>query len=1079
MSKENPGMPGGESNSLFQEWRKKVLNYILLIAIIVAFPALITTVVSDLSSGDIRAAVGYTAIYGCLVGLIFLRRLDTRLRTWVFLLLGYAAAIWGLGINGLPGSGRVYLMALPVLAFVFVGRRSGWAATVLSLLILGLSSVFFQSGLFGIPQTPALDFSSWSTRAAAIATFAMLLLVTMVLLAQYSRLQEKIQESTQRVSENLGKSEERYRNLFDGVPVGVYRTTPDGRFLDVNLAMVQMLGYPDRAALLAANAADRYMDSEVREQWREQIEREGLVSGFEFRVRRPDGSILWVENTARTVREESGRIVCYEGALRDISKRKEMEDELHKYQHQLEDLVADRTQDLKHINEKLQREITDRQRAEQAAQESERRLADIINFLPDATLVVDGQSRVIAWNHAIEKMTGVPARDMLGKGDHEYALPFYGTRRPILIDLVDIPVEEFMEKYAHVQRDGPILAGETYVPSLKKGPAYLFATASALRDSQGNIVGAIETIRDITDRKRAEEELQKAKGTAEAATQAKSAFLASMSHEIRTPMNAIIGMTSLLLDTTLSGEQREYTETIRDSGDALLAIINDILDFSKIEAGRMELENQPFDLYECVESASDLLAPEAARKGLDISCAIDEEVPVAIIGDVTRLRQILVNLIGNAVKFTEHGEVAVSIRAEKSEGQDALRLDFAVRDTGIGIPPDRVDRLFQSFSQVDTSTARRHGGTGLGLAISKRLSELMGGTMRVESEGVPGKGSTFHFTIPVTAAPQPASRPYLQETPPSLSGKKVLVVDDNETNRQILRHQMEKWGMAIRDTGSPGTALEWIRRGDAFDLGVLDVRMPEMDGITLAAEMRKIRRLEEMPLVMVTSLGRRETGVEDLGVTAFLSKPIKPSQLYNTVVKIFQAEERAEAGKAPASVFDPAMGQRLPLRILLAEDNAINQKLVVVILKKLGYRADLAANGLEVLSALQRQMYDVILMDVQMPEMDGLTATREICKAWPAGKRPRIIALTASALKEDCDSCLEAGMDDFLGKPIRVEELVTALEKCKPLEAEKHGDEQPERRTIRKPAGGAGAKGGLRASTRSGGARKVEKHRRR
>jgi PAS domain S-box-containing protein len=1070
MLKDNPGESDGGPGSIFQEWRKKVLNFIILIAVIVALPALLTTVLAQISTGDILTAVGYAAMYGCLVALLLLRRLDSRMRTWVFLLLGYAAAVWGLVINGLAGSGRVYLVGLPVLAFVLIGKRSGWVATVLSLAILGLFSVFSRFRSFGIPEGTPVDFTSWSGLLPAFATFAMLLLVTMVLLAQYSRLQEAILVSARQASEDFEKSEARYRSLFDGIPVGVYRTTPDGRFLDANLAMVQMMGYPDRAGLLAANAADHYNDPEVRKEWQERIRREGLVSGFEFRVRRKDGGVLWAENSARMVRNEDGRIVCYEGALRDISQRKNMEEELQKYQHRLEVLVEERTQDLTQINDQMQREIAERQRAERTAQESERRLADIINFLPDPTLVVDGESRVIAWNRAIEEMTGVPAEKMLGKGDHEYAIPFYGTRRPILIDLVSVPIEEFEEKYAHVQRDGSILAGETYVPSLAKGPAYLFATASALRDSKGNIVGAIETIRDITDRKRAEEELQKAKGAAEAATQAKSAFLASMSHEIRTPMNAIIGMTSLLLDTSLSDEQRDYTATIRDSGDSLLSIINDILDFSKIEAGRMELEYQPFDLHECVESACELLAGEAARKGLDISCAIGEEVPVSIVGDVTRLRQILVNLIGNAVKFTDRGEVAVSIRAEKPEADGLLRLDFAVRDTGIGIPPDRADRLFQSFSQVDTSTARRHGGTGLGLAISKRLSELMGGTMWVESEGVPGKGSTFHFSIPAKAAPQAVSRPYLREAPVHLNGKKVLVVDDNETNRQILRHQMEKWGMAIQDTGSPGEALTWIRRGDAFDLVVLDVRMPEMDGVTLAAEMRKIRNLKEMPLVMVTSLGRRETGVEDLGVTAFLSKPIKPSQLYDTVMEIFHTEEKVEAKKAQASVFDAAMARRLPLRILLAEDNAINQKLVVVILKKLGYRADLAANGLEVLSALRRQMYDVILMDVQMPELDGLAATREICRNWPAGRRPRIIALTASALKEDCDSCLEAGMDDFLGKPIRVEELVAALEKCRTLEAENHDDGKPEQRT-------AGT-GGRRGPSRSGGVRKAEKHRR-
>ncbi|MCP4542635.1 MAG: response regulator, partial [Chloroflexi bacterium] len=464
---------------------------------------------------------------------------------------------------------------------------------------------------------------------------------------------------------------------------------------------------------------------------------------------------------------------------------------------------------------------------------------------------------------------------------------------------------------------------------------------------------------------------------------------------------------------------------------------------------KMDLESQPFDLRDCVASALELLAKKAADKGLELVYSMDAEVPAAIVGDVTRLRQILINLLNNAIKFTDEGEVVVSVSADV-DGVGG-QLHFSIIDTGIGIPADRMDRLFQSFSQVDSSTTRKYGGTGLGLVISKRLSEMMGGTMWVESplpipsgarESKGGPGSIFHFTIQAEVAPAPA-RAYLREIQPNLRGKRVLIVDDNATNRRVLTLQMKAWGIEPVETAFPAEALEWLRRGDPptssgqeFDLALLDYQMPEMDGLMLATEIQKLPNTQTLPLMLLSSVRHQEIEAETTPFVAFLLKPIKASHLYNALVGVLVKEDRPRDRSVDTSKsqFDADMGKRLPLRILLAEDNAVNQKLALRLLARMGYRADVAGNGLETLEALQRQPYDVVLMDVQMPELDGLDATRRIRHEVAPKAQPRIIAMTASVMQEDRDACQEAGMDDYLSKPVRVEELVRALRECKTLE---------------------------------------------
>ena len=895
------------TEAVLRTWRTRILNSFLAFATAACVPVVgMTFIAATQRPGQWPAVALFTVLLALLAVLAFWRDLDFRVRAAGLMVLGYVAAVVSLARGGLAGSGRDYLVVLPIVGLVLLGVRAGVVLSAFSALLMAIFAVLADRG-FLLPwlintQNP-LRLADWLVEGG---TTLVLMAIAMVLLVLFYRFQVKVLEDQRRTADDLEEAQ----------------------------------------------------------------------------------ALLYRQN--RT----------------------------------LEERIAQATREAE--REKLYSQA-------------------LIQNSPVAIVATDPAGNVVTWNPAAERLFGYTAAEANGRILDELVAN-HPTIQPIKADAVanrqkvtaQAPIHAITQR---TRRDGTLVDVEVWV-----APVAI----------SGEETRVLALYHDLTEAKRAEEALRQAKEAAEAATRAKSAFLATMSHEIRTPMNAVIGMAGLLLDTPLSAEQREFAETIRTSGDTLLIIINDILDFSKIEAGRMELESQPFDLRECVESALDLLAGRAAEKGLDLGCVIESDVPAAIVGDVTRLRQILVNLLSNAVKFTDQGEVVVTVTANDTVTGGcgdtetvAAPLHFAVRDTGIGIPPDRIERLFQSFSQLDASTTRRYGGTGLGLAISRRLAELMGGTMWVESPairppqveaGKGGPGSTFHFTIQAEVAKPLKARPYLRGIQPSLEGKRVLIVDDNATNRRILTLQTQAWGMLPRDTGSPHKALSWVVRGDPFDVALLDRQMPEMDGMMLAREIRRVRDASQLPITILSSLGHREAhatacALDGLALSGYLLKPIKSSQLYDALVGIFGAEtEQAPVIQAASeALFEADMGQRHPLRILLAEDNLVNQKLALRLLERIGYRADVAANGLEVLQSLRRQPYDVVLMDVQMPEMDGLEASRAIWEEWPAESRPRIIAMTADVMAESRQECLAAGMSDFVGKPIRVNELVAALRASQPL----------------------------------------------
>ncbi|HXG18176.1 MAG TPA: PAS domain S-box protein [Methylomirabilota bacterium] len=705
--------------------------------------------------------------------------------------------------------------------------------------------------------------------------------------------------------------------------------------------------------------------------------------GLEFRIITKSGALKWLHGASRPEKQANGDIL-WDGILMDITARKQLEKTLT-----------------------------------QALNEQE----NIMRTIPDIFYILGLDGYLVKWNQKLEIVTGFAPEEIRGK----HVLDLFLAADKLAI------AEAIRTAFAvgYVEVEGRLLQrGGTFVP-------YQFISVP-LKNERGEVVGLTGIGRDLTERKRTEEALQEAKEAAEAANRAKSEFLANMSHEIRTPMNGVLGMLGLLLDTNLTPEQHEYVQTAYSSAEALLGILNDILDFSKIEAGRLELEAVEFSLRESLGDALKTLAVRAHEKGLELLYDVHPETPDAIVGDPIRLRQVVTNLVGNAIKFTAKGEVGVRVSAQET-GEDDILLHVQVSDTGVGIPPDKQRLIFAAFAQADASTTRQYGGTGLGLTIARRLVELMGGRLEVES--TVGVGSTFHFTARVGRGRPTAGRAPLE--PDRLHGVRVLVVDDNATNRRILHEQLRAWGLQPTLAGSGPDALgllqEAAAQGQPFPLILTDVHMPEMDGFTFVERLRQQSHGSSVTLLMLTSAEQNAdlARCRRLGVAGCLLKPLKPAELQRALLQALGHTRATQPQPAP---LPPAPLPQRPLRILLAEDNTVNQKLAVRLLQKWGHTVSVADNGHEALRRVEDEAFDVVLMDVQMPQLDGLAATAAIrAREQRTGTYLPIIAMTAHAMKGDRERCLAAGMDDYVSKPLKTGELQAALARVacwSPLPAE-------------------------------------------
>jgi PAS domain S-box-containing protein len=825
------------------------------------------------------------------------------------------------------------------------------------------------------------------------------------------------QEVARARARDLQVSEARYRRIVETAHEGIWGRDAEGRIDYINARMTQLLGYS--AAEMLGRPWWDFLQTQDRSaaQGSWERRRRGVTEQFEFRFRRKDGSDMWAIISANPFFNDEGVFIGALGMLTDVTQRKEAEEELRRAKEELELRVIERTAELRKANAQLQIELAERRQAEAALQRYAAEIEDLYDHAPCGYHSLDPEGRIVRVNATELAWLGYHRDEVLGKPFADFLTPESAKEFHEIFPLLKERGWVRNVEPNLVRKDGTILS--------------VLVNATVVRDAAGQFVMSRSTAMDLTERKRAEAELHQARAAAEAANRAKSAFLANVSHEIRNPMSALLFTIDLLLNSELTAKQVEYLRMMKGSTNSLLSVINDLLDFSKIEAGKLDLDNIPFHLGDCLARALKAQALRAHQKGLELACYLDPSVPEVLVGDPNRLGQIILNLVGNAVKFTLRGEIMVRVAAPSPQAEE-VELHIAVSDTGIGIPADKLQAVFQPFEQADTSTTRHYGGTGLGLSIAVKLVALMGGRIWVES--AVGQGSTFHFTVrfgvsqSLTAGLSQVELAGLRELP-------VLVVDDNATAGRILVETLRNWRLRPTAVDGARSALATLRQaaaaGKPFPLVLLDAHVPDMDSFALAAQVQHEPELVEATIMMLsTTDGPREVArCRELGIAAWLTKPILPSELRAALLDVRGQRPVETAGGAP----ELAPAAVHPLRVLVTEDNPITQILMVDLLEKLGHTVVTAGSGVAALATLERQPFDVVLMDVQMPAMSGFEVTAQIrAREQTTGNHVAIIAVTAYAMKGDRERCLEAGMDDYLAKPVQALELVEALNRLVP-----------------------------------------------
>lgn len=1015
-----------DPQTILQQWRTKILNVFLGVVAVASIPAIGNIIVNALSDPSLRPiAVAFSVAELFLLVLAVLTRLPLDIRVAGLGVIGYSAALLNLSIRGLSGAGPLYLLVIPILLLFLAGKRASIITAIFSGLLAAGTAFLVEQG-FLVPEVV------FSGQGATLTTILMLLATVMTITIQFYRLQErlianerraqaellqaqkllegqnltleqKVAERTQELQSSNSRLEQRNNELVAVNTVAAALASE----LDLS-ALIPLVGEQIRALFQADIAYVALLD---RDQamihfpytFGEDLTPIPLGEGLTSRVLKANQPLLINQDLGQQLLEIGARVIgnpplSYLGvpivvggeAVGVLSVQNTAQEGMFsEADARLLSIIAVGVGAALH-NAQLFEEI---KRQEQDARETRRRLANIIEFLPDATLVIDQEGKVIAWNHAIEEMTGIPAAEMLGKGDFEYALPFYGERRPILIDLVGMPREEFEQKYAQIQREGAILSGETYTPALKEGGHYLYATASALYDAEGKLAGAIEVIRDISERKRveielreSEEALRKAKAEAEQANQAKSTFLANMSHELRTPLNAIIGFTRIVRrkgEGLLPEKQIENLDKVLTSADNLLGLINTVLDIAKIEAGRMDVAPATFRLAPLIELCANLAQP-LLQPNVRLEKQVDARL-TTLYSDQDKLRQIVLNLLSNAAKFTHAGKISLSVR------QEGENLCISVADTGIGISAEALPHIFKEFEQADPTTTRKYGGTGLGLTISRNLARLLGGDISVQSE--PGQGSIFTVRIPMqyrrqvdgsdlpgaplrAQPPEPVSAG-APANPPDPVKKHILVIDDDPDAVYLLQENLDPQEFEVSGCRNGLDGLEKARQ-ELPQAILLDILMPGMDGWQVLHDLKNDPLTAKIPVILHTIVDKKALGFQ-LGAADYLLKPLVPKAVQEVLERLILHNGRR------------------PKRILLVDDDPQVADLLRQSLPETEFSLESAPDGLAGLERIAAQPPDLLLLDLLLPNLDGFRVIERL-RADPGTRDLPVIVISAKDL---------------------------------------------------------------------------------